>query len=74
MAAQGDTAMLRNKFLALLRNYPEPLTDGDVREYFQGEGRGEYAKLPSVINVLMGEVRTPQSCCVCVFFYRMSRL
>ncbi|KAF1332468.1 DNA-directed RNA polymerase iii subunit, partial [Globisporangium splendens] len=46
---------LMHKFLALLRNYREPVTDAEVREYFQAEGQGEYEKLPSVLNVLMSE-------------------
>lgn len=48
---------LMHKFLALLRNYREPVTDAEVREYFQSEGHGEYEKLPSVLNTLMSEVR-----------------
>ncbi|TYZ61176.1 hypothetical protein PybrP1_012392 [[Pythium] brassicae (nom. inval.)] len=46
---------LVQRFLALLRNYREPVTDAEVREYFQSEGRGEYEKLPAVVNVLMSE-------------------
>lgn len=52
---------LMHKFLGLLRNYREPVTDAEVREYFQAEGQGEYEKLPSVLNVLMSEVRNHQT-------------
>ncbi|RLN88131.1 hypothetical protein BBJ28_00008101 [Nothophytophthora sp. Chile5] len=43
------------KFLGLLRNFREPVTDAEVREYFQAEGGGGYAQLPDVINALLGE-------------------
>lgn len=58
-ASAGATGVqpLMQRFLALLRNYREPVTDAEVREYFQSEGRGEYEKLPAVVNVLMSEVR-----------------
>lgn len=54
----GAVQALMHKFLALLRNYREPVTDAEVREYFQSENQGEYEKLPSVLNVLMSEVRS----------------
>jgi hypothetical protein len=57
-STSAATQALASRFVALLRNYPEPLTDAEVREYFQSEGKGEYEKLPSVINALMGEVRS----------------
>ncbi|RLN47477.1 hypothetical protein BBJ28_00004222 [Nothophytophthora sp. Chile5] len=43
------------KFLGLLRNFREPVTDAEVREYFQADGGGGYAQLPDVINALLGE-------------------
>ncbi|TMW63777.1 hypothetical protein Poli38472_002718 [Pythium oligandrum] len=55
--ATNATQALMNRFVALLRSYPEPLTDAEVREYFQSEGKGEYERLPSVINALMSEGR-----------------
>ena len=48
---------LSTKFLTLLRNHPDSITDAQVREYFENEGSGEYEKLPPVINTLMSEVR-----------------
>lgn len=48
---------LSTKFLTLLRNHPDSITDTEVREYFDNEGSGEYEKLPPIINTLMGEVR-----------------
>lgn len=57
-ATAGST--VRHKFVQLLQNYREPVTDAEVREYFQGE----YEKLPGVINALMSEVprRSGASC------------
>lgn len=43
------------KFLGLLRNYRESVTDAEVREYFQVEGGGGYEQLPEVINALLTE-------------------
>ncbi|KAJ0394312.1 hypothetical protein P43SY_004195 [Pythium insidiosum] len=54
MAAPQEQQALMHKFLSLLRSYPEPLTDAEVREAFAG---GEYERLPGVINALMGEGR-----------------
>ncbi|CCI41840.1 hypothetical protein ABG067_005898 [Albugo candida] len=48
---------LSTKFLTLLRNHPDSITDTEVREYFDNEGSGEYEKLPPIINTLMGEGR-----------------
>nr|CCA25394.1 DNAdirected RNA polymerase III subunit RPC6 putative [Albugo laibachii Nc14]CCA25467.1 DNAdirected RNA polymerase III subunit RPC6 putative [Albugo laibachii Nc14] len=48
---------LSTKFLTLLRNHPDSITDAQVREYFENEGSGEYEKLPPVINTLMSEGR-----------------
>ncbi|ETP28846.1 hypothetical protein F442_21929 [Phytophthora nicotianae P10297] len=43
------------KFLGLLKNYREPVTDAEVRDYFQAEGGGGYEQLPDVINALLTE-------------------
>lgn len=56
-AAAGSS--VRHKFVQLLQNYREPVTDAEVREYFQGE----YEKLPGVINALMSEVRRSGASC-----------
>lgn len=57
-ATSAAGSSVRHKFVQLLQNYREPVTDAEVREYFQGE----YEKLPSVINALMSEVPTDWSC------------
>lgn len=59
-ASNGGAPSVMAKFLGLLRNYREPVTDAEVREYFQ-ETPGEYEKLPTIINALMGEVHTTGS-------------
>lgn len=68
----GAVQALMHKFLALLRNYREPVTDAEVREYFQSEDQGEYEKLPSVLNVLMSEVCCAISAVVNEAVWRMS--
>ncbi|KAE9039302.1 hypothetical protein PR003_g5113 [Phytophthora rubi] len=52
---KGGAPSVTTKFLGLLRNYREPVTDAEVRDYFKSEGGGGYEQLPDVINVLLGE-------------------
>ncbi|CAI5742769.1 unnamed protein product [Hyaloperonospora brassicae] len=55
-AASGAPPSVLTKFLGLLRNYREPVTDSEVRDYFRAEGGGGgYEQLPDVINALLGE-------------------
>ena len=55
-AASGAPPSVLTKFLGLLRNYREPVTDAEVRDYFRAEGGGGgYEQLPDVINALLGE-------------------
>ncbi|CAH0519058.1 unnamed protein product [Peronospora belbahrii] len=58
--AKGSAPSVMTKFLGLLRNYREPVTDTEVRDYFKTEGNSDgggsgYEQLPDVINALLGE-------------------
>ncbi|KAK1928494.1 hypothetical protein P3T76_016020 [Phytophthora citrophthora] len=52
---KGAAPSVMTKFLGLLRNYREPVTDAEVRDYFQSAGGGGYEQLPDVINALLSE-------------------
>ncbi|GMF21537.1 unnamed protein product [Phytophthora fragariaefolia] len=52
---KGGAPSVMAKFLGMLRNYREPVTDAEVRDYFKAEGGGGYEQLPDVINALLGE-------------------
>ncbi|KAG7382041.1 DNA-directed RNA polymerase III subunit RPC6 [Phytophthora pseudosyringae] len=52
---KGGAPSVATKFLGLLRNYREPVTDAEVRDYFQSQGGGGYEQLPDVINALLSE-------------------
>ncbi|CAI5724928.1 unnamed protein product [Peronospora destructor] len=55
--SRGDAPSVMTRFLGLLRNFRESVTDTEVREYFQakGTGAGDYEQLPDVNNALLGE-------------------
>ncbi|CAH0489059.1 unnamed protein product [Peronospora effusa] len=54
--SKGGAPSVMTRFLGLLRNFRESVTDAEVREYFQAEGSGGgYEELPDVINALLGE-------------------
>jgi len=55
MATKGGAPSVMTKFLGLLRNYAQPVTDAEVRDYFKSENGGGYEQLPDVINSLLSE-------------------
>ncbi|TDH70721.1 hypothetical protein CCR75_004240 [Bremia lactucae] len=55
MASKAGATSIMSTFLGLLRNYREPVTDAEVRDYFQAKSGSGYEQLPDVINALLTE-------------------